>query len=95
LTCIEEYDEARTPVDQRTEQGLPCPKHGHPGTLWPENWLFVEMYHAMAGNMVYLPGQEKTLIFLSVPVVKILTDAYHVDFLEAWERLQIIHDELS
>jgi hypothetical protein len=45
--------------------------------------------------MVYLPGQEKTLIFLSVPVVKILADAYHVDFLEAMERLQIIHDELS
>jgi hypothetical protein len=97
--CIDEQNDQHVPLDQRTEQPLPCPKHGDPRFCLPGVREAVEIYgHMNPGSHIIIeePKGDKIIrkFFLNIPVCESLCHAYGVDFLDTLEKLEIIHHEV-
>jgi hypothetical protein len=94
LECIAAQNAANTPLNQRITVTLPCPIHGDPAYLWPENQTVWRIYEQMAGNLIYQTYQDgdRPVVkpFLDILVVRCFADAYQIDFLDLLDRLQII-----
>ena len=87
---------------QRTEQPLPCPKHGHPGWLCEDNQTLWELYEAVAGNVTLQTYQrgDKTVTksFLNPLVVQVVFEWWEIPADERqtmFQRLQQLHEELT
>ena len=79
---------------------LPCPEHGDPSALMPENYDAWEIYaHMHPGAHIYLEMQQgdKTIRkpYLNLPVIESLCRAYDCDFLATLDKLEIMHKELT
>jgi hypothetical protein len=94
MECLAAQDAAGTPLHLRKTALLPCPIHGDPAFLWPENQIIWRIYEQMAGNLIYQTFQDGDLPivkpFLNILVVRCFADAYQIDFLDLLDRLQII-----
>jgi hypothetical protein len=78
---------------------VPCPEHGDPAYLWPENVDALEIYTRLnAGN--HLVRHEKqgdsevVRYYLNYTLIDIFCRAWDVDFRETLDKLEIIHKEL-
>jgi hypothetical protein len=97
--CIEDVQDI--PFERRMNQSFPIPCEKHGGVkLYPENEDAVEMYFRLfPGDMTMIQTtvtegsreKIKNNYFLRMEPIKMLCDAYGINFLDTLDKLEIIH----
>jgi hypothetical protein len=83
-------------VPQRTLRPLPCPEHGDPRILAPENYQAIEIYRRLPARSWQEGEDVKTARDLDIQTINILAEWYQItDRLTLLGQLEAIHGVIN
>ena len=94
--CLHEQRENKTPLHLRTEQPLPCPKHGDPRRILPELYIICDLYSIIRSyHTMRVDRDSNPLCFLNIPLIRLFCRELKLDFVQTFERLDLLHGHLD
>jgi hypothetical protein len=101
--CVDEQADPKSPkyieADRRQKPPIPCPEHGDPRVLYPENYDALEIYQRLRWHHIpheyEIGGQIIRKQHLDMSLALSLCYAYKVeDIPEMLDKLEAIHSEI-
>lgn len=94
--CVEEQRARQVPLHLRQEPPLPCEIHGDPRWLLPELRVVCQLYNIMRNyHEIRYTKENQPLYFLNLPILQGFCRELGLNFVETFERIEVLHQYLD
>ena len=98
LACIQEQAETKKSIGQRIKniQGVACSKHGDPRILSSVDAVYMQLYILIRPHCTFITyksgSKDVSRPILNLEILRLICDAANIDFFQALNKMEIIHD---